>query len=275
MSIGEYTNTIKQGVTGVGVQLLYGNIETKIDLSMERGIDARGIINWLDNGKEYDNFSTSITLQTDVGGDLEDLLSNSSTDDISIVSNKNYPFTPVFDNNQDYPVNVESWSTEGNYTILGELRRYKMNIVPNVTDIYTSLTASGIIDSCPDDNHWQIGAIPFPFTDFKQVINDHRRVNVYGGSSSSIADTERTYGDVAEMTIRVEEDQARKILQFFTGVMRGTEQTLTMPAIYNIFGERYKGITSCKCKLYDSILTVSHTNYRSVEIKFKLQMTGV
>lgn len=271
----DFTNEITDGITPVKLNIQYG-YTTEIALSIERALDANGKVQWIDNGQEYDNYSTSITARTTSGGDLENLLSGTDTGTLTLTNNgENWPFSMVFQQGQDININVDSWSTSGDDNIFGDTRTYTLEIVPRYTDIYSNLTQSGVIPDCTGRNHWQIGSVQFPFADWDQVVNDRRRVNVYGGSSGNLDDTKREYGDVSTMTINCDEEQARKILQFFVFTMRGTEQTAIFPAVYRIFGERYKDITTCKVKLFDNILTVTHVNKFSVNITFSLQMVGV
>lgn len=269
------TNDITNGTTTVPFRIEYG-YSTTIEMDMVKAIDARGIVNWLDNQKDGDNFTSKISVVVEDSSTFENLLSGDSVDTLNLQSNAtNYPFTQLF-LPQTMAVNVPDWSVSGDTNILGEQRKYTMSLVPGVEDIYSSYNLSGTIpDCCPDLNHWSIGGVSIPWAEWKQSINDFRRVNVYHGATSDIVDTKRDYGDIVEVSINVEEDQARKILHFFTNTMRGTEQTATFPSEYNPFGRRYEGITSCKVRLYDSILRVSHKNAKSVDIKFSLQMTGL
>ena len=183
-----------------------------------------------------------------------------------------YPFGMGFATEQDYPVNIVSWDIEEE-TYHGEEKRYKIKSVPAVRDIYSSLVESQAIGGCILD-HWQIAGVPFSYVRPDNKHNDMRFVSVGHGDSFQVVDSTRPYGEVADITINVDEEQARQVLQFFTKVMRGTEQIATFPASYNLFSRRYEGLTSATVKLYSNAIKVVHGSVGSVEISFQLQIVG-
>ena len=269
--------SIKQGALSVTVNPLYGQISTEIALSMERNLSSRGHVGWLDNGAQYDNYSGSVGVDTEEGEALENLLSGDLTDTIFLTActaNGFLPFGQYFAGLQEYPVNISTWKTNGDLDIFGNHRGYELKYAYVGDDIYNSLDINTPISGGCVKEHWTLGGVPFPFSEWTQQINDKRRFVQTGGTSSGIVDTTRLYGDVAKVGFQVWEEQARQILAFLCTVMRGTAQTAVFPAGYNIFGRRYEGITTCQVKLYSNILKISHNNYGSVIIECELQMVG-
>lgn len=271
-------NTITKGAKSVNTYTFYG-CSTEIALGMDRNVDSRGFVQWLDNGKEYDNYYSEYSLDTENGKALEEILTDDTINVATISTpfvNGFYPFSPLFATNQDYSVYFsDGWKGLGDLDVNGLHRKYTLTIVPAVQDIYSSYTLNGVVSQgCIVDN-WQINGVPFPFSEWSQDLNNLSRVVTLGGNASEIVDTKREYGDVVKLNLNCGEEQARQILYFITHVMRGTVQTATFPDVYNIFGRRYEGLTSCKVKLHSNILKVTHDNYHEVTIELELQMVGV
>lgn len=269
------TNGITNGVDSCDILLKYG-YSTTIDLSMQKSVDSRGIVSWLDYGMQYDNFTTKFQLTTIEPQMFEKIVGENEGEQITIEQlSENWLFTPMFDYAQNLSVNVKSWSNKGNLDIFAEEVQYDMEITPNVTGVYSNLVAQQTIQQCsPYVNHWQLDNIEMPFADWESSINDKKRHIQYYGSSVSVEDSAREYGDSVKLKITVSEEQARKILIHLTQVKRSNELLATFPQEYNIFGNRYLGITSARVKLFGEKITVKHKNHRRVEIGFSLQMIG-
>ncbi len=273
--VTEGANTITQGDTTVEVITLDGS-GVDIALDMERGVDSRGFVQWLDNGKEYDNYKTSFSVRSETPQAFELLMNSDSVDSVEIstpIKEGFFPFGMGFATEQNYPVNINTWEIEAQ-TYHGEVKDYSVTAYPNVRDIYSSLIESTTLSGCVLD-HWQIAGVPFPFMQPDNDHNDMRFTSVGHGDSYQVVDPTREYGESASFTIEVEEEQARLILQFFTKVMRGTEQTATFPASYNLFSRRYEGLTTATVKLFSNVVKVLHISQGRVEINFSLQIVGV
>jgi hypothetical protein len=209
--------------------------------------------------------------------ELETLLCDDSTDVLKITTPNAkglFPFTSVYATGHDYPINVASWKTNGDAVILGEVCDYELTIVPAVRGVCDNTPKSTDLGGCIV-SAWKIGNIDFPFSEWEPEINDYRRVIELNGNNSELVDSTRTYGDIAKIKVNCSEEQARRILCFILFTMRGSEQVATFPDSYHIFGRRYSGMTTCKVRLYEPILNVTHVNYESVDIEFTLQMVGV
>lgn len=270
------SNKLVQGATEVSIFSRYG-YKTEIAMRMDKTTDSRGIVRWLDDGRDYDSYKTELQVRTTTPLELEALLCDDSTDALKITTPNTlglFPFTPIYATGYDYPISVVSWKTGGDAVIGGEVVDYELSIVPAVRGVYDAFPKATDLGGCIV-SAWQIGAVDFPFSDWEPEINDYRRVIELNGNNSELVDTTRTYGDIAKIKVNCSEEQARRILSFFVSTMRGSEQTATFPDSYHIFGRRYSGMTTCKVRLYEPILTVSHTNYESVDIEFTLQMVGV
>ncbi|MCP4338144.1 MAG: hypothetical protein GY799_04500 [Desulfobulbaceae bacterium] len=273
--VTEGANTITQGDTTVEVITLDGS-GVDIALDMERGVDSRGFVQWLDNGKEYDNYKNSFFVRSETPQSFELLMNSDSVDSVEIstpIKEGFFPFGMGFATEQNYPVNINTWEIEAQ-TYHGEVKDYSVTAYPNVRDIYSSLIESTTLSGCVLD-HWQIAGVPFPFMQPDNDHNDMRFTSVGHGDSYQVVDPTREYGESASFTIEVEEEQARLILQFFTKVMRGTEQTATFPASYNLFSRRYEGLTTATVKLFSNVVKVLHISQGRVEINFSLQIVGV
>ena len=272
--VTEGANTISQGDAIVEVLTLDGS-GVDISMNMERCLDSRGFVQWLDNGKEFDNYKNSFKVRSETPQAFELLMNSDSVDTVELttpIEDAFFPFGMGFATQQNYPININTWSIE-EQTYHGEVKEYSVTSFPNVRDIYSSLVESSAIVGCVLD-HWQIAGVPFPFMQPKNDHNDMRFTSVGHGDSFQVVDPTREYGEVAEFSIEVEEEQARQILQFFTKVMRGTEQTATFPASYNLFSRRYEGLTSATVKLFSEVIKVLHIAQGRVEINFSLQIVG-
>lgn len=276
MGVSPY-NQFKQGGATVDIKTLVP-YKVEIDLAMEKSVDSRGLIRWLDDGKRYDNYRTSIEVEGVTASALENLLTSDSTDTLYITTpivNGFYPFGMNFSTEQDYAVHVTKKYKGKDVNIFGKLRMYELEIIPAVEDIYSSYTKSGIIADCGRSlNHWQIDTTYFPFGDFKDDVNDWKRVVQLGGNSSEMVDTTRDYGDICTVKVNCSEEQARKIISFLTETMRGVDKTATFPSIYNMFGRRYPDLTSAIVRIADTRITIEHVKAANVNIEFKLQMVS-
>lgn len=272
------TSQIVQGDDAVSIHFLYG-CKTTISLHMDRDTDSRGIVQWLDNGKDGDSYNSTVTIDTEDGEGLENIVVSDSTDQLYFttpITNGFYPFGIGFATNQSYPVVIDKPPTNKNVDLFRTVREYKLSYSFATPDIYNSITEStAIADRGCFYNHWQIGGVAFPFGEFKDSTNVDIKATKMIGWTSKTVDTTDIYGDVSIVKLSCGEEQARQILQFFTGVMRGTTQTLTSPAIYDIFGKRYTGLTSCQVKLATNKITIEHKNWDNVIIGFSIQMVGV
>jgi hypothetical protein len=273
-----FTSTIFQGATGAEIRVESG-YKVKIKMALDGVKDSRGIIQWEDDGKEYDNYSNSISFRGMTSEALETLLASDSEETYYLstpITNGFYPFGMGFATNQNYPVSISGGYLGKDVDVFGKLRRYKIKCIPAVEDIYTSLNEATAISGCTRIlNGWSIGSSSFPFGKFSQSNNDEKRIIQLGGNSSELVDTTRLYGDVAKISIECTEEQARQILQYFTKTMRGTEKTATFPSIYNMFGRRYENITTATVKLFSNIIEIEHKSASVVQIGFKLQMVGL
>lgn len=266
------------GDAEINILPLYG-YKTDIELSMERSVDSRGFVTWLDNTKNYDNYTTEFSFHTEDANGFELFNAFDSENDIYITSPYSNGFRPLgigFATGQNYSVNVYDVESDGKVDIFNTARTYKCKITNAISNVYTGYTKSSTIsDGIPLLQHWQIGTMYLPFADWSQIMNDDRKVLKTGGGSSYVVDTTKAYGDVSRIRVTCSEEQARLILQYFTETMRGTDRTATFPLGYSIFGDRYTGITSCTVRLYEPILSIVHRGLNTVEIEFSLQMVGV
>lgn len=243
---------------------------------MDRSVDSRGFVQWRDNGKRYDKYSNSFTFYSETPKDIEEFIVSDSEDVVKITTPTAYGFYPFgmgFATGQDFNVNIGK-ADNGNELIFGEIKYYTFTSFPVDRDIYTTYIAS-TTQIGKVEEHWTIGGVYFPFIKSKNILNDKRFTSQQNGSSSQITDTTKPYGDIAEISVNVSEEQARLILQFLTITMRGTEQVAVYPLTYNIFGRRYDTLTTSKVKIFSEDIGIKHNGLDDVEISFKLQMVGV
>ena len=227
-------------------------------------------------GKQYDRYKTTFTFSSEDPQAIEEFICNDSVDPVEVTTptaNGFFPFGLGFATGQDYGVNILSAETK-NEVYLGEIKEYQFTVVPYLSDIYNTLIASTTLAGDVNE-HWSIGGVYFPCIKTNSTLNDMRYTTILNGGSAQIVDTTKPYGDIAEITVDVSEEQARLIMQFFTTVMRGLEKVAVYPLGYNIFGRRYDTLTTCKVKLFESEITQKQSGAGSVEISFKLQMVGV
>jgi len=217
------TNVITQGVLSLPVNVVYG-AETTVTMLMDRGVDSRGFVQWMAYGKQYDKYKTTFQFYSDDPNAIEEFICNDSDDGVDITTptpNGFFPFGLGFATGQDYGVNILASDTKKE-TALGEIKFYSFTVVPSFRDIYTTLTASSGLDGRVED-HWSIDGVYFPSIKNESLLNDMRYTIITNGGSSQIVDATKPYGDVADITVNVTEEQARLIMQFFTTVMRGLE----------------------------------------------------
>jgi hypothetical protein len=276
-----FTSSIFQAKDGemFGAQIrMKSGYKVKIKLALNGTTDSRGLIQWEDDGKEYDKYSNSLTFRGMTSQALENILASDSEDPYYMstpVPNGFYPFGMGFATGQNYPVSIEGNYKGSDVDVFGKLRKYTIQTRSSVTDIYGSLVEATAISDCGRIiSGWTIGGVPFTFAKWVQSNNDQKRIVGAGGGTSEIVDTTRTFGDVAKITVTVAEEQARQILQFFTKTMRGTSKSAIFPSIYNIFGRRYEGATGATVKLFSDEITIEHTRPSIVKIGFQLQMVG-
>jgi hypothetical protein len=196
--------TMTQGATEIECDPLYG-YESVLRMSMMRGIDSRGRVAWLDNGRQYDQYETTFKIRTigDNSEKFEDMVAGDSVDTVVLNApwQKGFrPFGYEFSTG-DYPVNIASVESVGDVDIFGKQREYTIKIYPAVS--HTTFTQSGAISSCVPLNHWQIGDMYLPFAEWVQEINDFRRVIKTGSTSSQVVDPARSYGDVVKLKFTV------------------------------------------------------------------------
>ena len=270
------TNIIKQGVTSIHVDVLQG-YSVKCSLNMVSAVDSKGFIRWLDNGYTLDNYSNSFSIQCETPKDFEDFLCSDSVDTVAIDTSTNtgfHPFGMIFATGQDYNINIES-ASNGSEVLLGEVKKYELQAVPAIqSDIYSNLAISTTLTGRVEQ-HWSIGGVYFPFAKSKNILNKMRFTSQTNGGSTQVVNATRLYGDIAEITVVCSEEQARRILYFLALTMRGTEQPAIYPLGYNIFGRRYDTTTTCKVRLFSNTIEIKHAKLDSVEVSFKLQMTGL
>jgi len=269
---------LKQGSDVVNYMPLHGyTIEST--MAMNRSVDSRGIVSWLDDGRQFDTYSSEYTaeVQSSECQLLEQILCRDTQTDLTIDAPWErgfHPFGFEFAHGIDYAINVKSFDLSGGVNILEKARVYKFGIYPAVS--FVTYQVSQVISSqCAPLDQWRIESIPFPFPTRKNELNNTKEAMITGGRSYSATNTTRQYGDIAEVAIKCGEEQARQIVTFFNSTMRGTTKTATFPAGYNIFGRRTSGLTSCKVKLFSPTIKQNHVNLGIVEITFTLQMVGV
>lgn len=267
-----------KGLSSAKVEVLYG-YSVDIDLALNRSIDSRGYVRWLDMTRQYDNYKASVKITSDVPEALESMLVDDTINNYylsALYPNGFYPFGMGFATGQDYAVRFTKKHKGEDTNVFGKQRVYELEYIPAVQDVYTSYTESGAISDCGRVlDHWTLGTVAMPFGRFEDVVNDWKSVTQYNGNSSEVVDETRLYGDVCKIKLRCPEDQARQILQYITNVMRGTDKAITVPANYNMFGRRYPDEKSITVRLYDSKIKIVHANASSVDISFSLQMVGL
>ncbi|MCP4255943.1 MAG: hypothetical protein GY774_00280 [Planctomycetes bacterium] len=269
------TNELIQGGSAVDLSTAYKN-KARIELDMDRALDAGGLVHWLDYGKETDNYTGSFYVETEDAQALEQMICSGSADNVLITTpceNGLYPFGMGFSTGQNYPVNVSKASVSGNVDIFGTARGYKYSFMAS-DNPYGNLTESTAIDSggCIDEA-WLLGGVDIPFSEWGNTLNVSGNVVQTFGGSSNTAQATRDYGDTSEIKINCGEEQARRIIQYICKTMRGNTVIANL-GDYKVFGRRYEALTSCTCRLYSNILTIEQQGQNSVNINFTLQMVG-
>lgn len=264
--------------TGAADFTVLSGYSVEIRLSMYSQDDSRGYRQWLDNGKAYDSYTNSFrVLPTDPKA-FENLLVTDSTNVPLLttpIENGFYPFGMGFATGQNYPVLFQTKHVAEDQGNMWKQRVYELEATPAVKDIYTSLNENTTINGCTRYfNHWTLGGVAIPYGEFEDSVNQKKRVIIQNGFSTEIKESVRTYGDVADIKVRCTEEQARQILQYITGTMRGTTVTSTFPSSYGIFGRRYHNTTSASVILYNNIIRLTHVRASIVDIEFSLQMVG-
>ncbi len=267
------TNKIIQGGSSVSLYTAYKN-KTRISLDMDRAIDSGGIVQWLDYGKETDDYTGSFHVETEEAQKIEQMICSGTADNMLITTpceNGFYPFGMGFSTGQNYTVNVSKSDVDGNVDIFGTARGYKFNFVASDTpygDLVENTAVAGGIDEA-----WLLGGVDIPFSEWGNSLNTIGGVVQTFGGSSNTAMGSRNYGDIAKININCSEEQARRIIQYICKTMRGNTVIATL-GDYHVFGRRYEEMTSCTCRLYSNILDIEQQGQNSVDIKFTLQMVG-
>ncbi len=266
-------NTIIKDGACVDLYTAYKN-KTRISLDMDRAIDSGGIVQWLDYGKETDDYTGSFHVETEEAQKIEQMICSGTADNMLITTpceNGFYLFGMGFSTGQNYTVNVSKSDVDGNVDIFGTARGYKFNFVASDTpygDLVENTAVAGGIDEA-----WLLGGVDIPFSEWGNSLNTTGSVVQTFGGSSNTAMGSRNYGDIAKININCSEEQARRIIQYICKTMRGNTVIATL-GDYHVFGRRSEEMTSCTCRLYSNILDIEQQGQNSVDIKFSLQMVG-
>lgn len=270
--------------------LIDGDVSTTIALSMIKTVDARGRIVWRNNGSRYDNFKTdfSVYAEADVAALIEQNAKNHS------LSTATYPrphdtieyyyaiaaapgfwiFSPYFEQSQTVEFAATATKTRGSFDRFGNLTRFTFSAIPRYRDVYSNLLASPEISSCYTEvQSVKVGDVWLPSPDggkYKYDLNADNDSDQLHGDYSTVLHYERPYGEIADVSFRVDEELARRILSFLIS-NRTAVFPLEIGAREYPFGRDYPaGVYDCV--LGDNTIRVKHSNLRDVTVSFKIQV---
>lgn len=273
---------VGDNVTDIDCDIIYP-IKSTIELALFKSELTSGKIKFRDLGSEYDNFKTSIKIETDEdnGALFEERLKYPDSPLFASFDGV-YPFTPYFNYSSvsdDLKFKLESATIKPMVDLYGYVNHYDIDIIPaydNIRD-FIPLTPSDINGVCyQSSTSWSLGGVdlPYPESSFNQDNNEIQSGLQLHNNYSCVDRNVVNYLEETTISVKVNYNSAVKLLNMLL-TQRDNTISLVSPAIFVPFGQQYNTNTEFSVSLSNSSIKITHRNSDDFLIAFKLQLTGV
>jgi hypothetical protein len=231
-----------------------------------------GLIDWIDNGSEYDDYRSVFECTVMQSAEIDELIqgvyyaevNTLKTDEDSV-----YPMSPLFDYSGGVDVVLEQIAYKSRVNIFGEYAKYSFKISNKATPPPATEE-----HGCDFIGGWSFDGLllPYPQSSYQHKNNNTLLGFGHNGNYTDTTTAKRQFGNVTDFKLLCGMVQARALLDKLRSV-RGTAVTVQNPAPYYYFGYQYPEFVSVK--IASSRITCSQKTADRCEIGFSLMIMGI
>lgn len=267
-------------VTDVECNIIYP-ISHEIELAMTKVKLTSGELVFRDLGAEYDNFSTSFTIETDElnGSVFEERLKYPDSLSFTLYDGM-YPFTPIFDYSVvSGGVNfvVNKVGTDTMIDDFGYINQYDLDIYPAYNNIYDTFPLlSGAEDYECTNTGWTLQDITLPFPESKFNLNKNEVQNglQLHNNYSCVDRPYRALFEETTLSVKLDTEGVRRLLNMLL-TYRAYEMVMSVPPVFIPFGQQYKDNAIFNVILSNNKITIDHRNFNEFLVTISLQLKEV